>query len=207
MTDISADWVQLQPPEKRAGAEPLEVLAVRVLERDEPQGEQPLEWLLLTSEGQPGKADALRAVQRYENRWGIEEFFRVLESGMRVQDRQLRTADSLQRCLAFDAVNAWRVFELQRYAREEPERPAREVLSEVEMEVIEDLVQYRRVLPPAQRERPPPEDIRGWVVRLARLAGFRPWKRQPLPGNQVLWKAWKMVQICVMLAEARAARG
>ena len=70
------------------------------------------------------------------------------------------------------------------------------------MEVIEDLVQYRRVLPPAQRERPPPEDIRGWVVRLARLAGFRPWKRQPLPGNQVLWKAWKIVQICVMLAEA-----
>ena len=206
-TAISADWVQLQPPKKRVGAEPLEVLAVRVLERDEPQGEQPLEWLLLTSEGRPGKADALRAVQRYENRWGIEEFFRVLKSGMRIQDRQLRTADSLQRCLAFDAVNAWRVFELQRYAREEPQQPAREVLSEVEMEVIEDLVQYRRVLPPAQRERPPPEDIRGWVVRLARIVGFRPWKRQPLPGNQVLSKAWKIVQIGVMLAEARAARG
>ena len=174
VTDISADWVQLQPPKERAGAEPLEVLAVRVLERDEPQGEEQLEWLLLTSEGQPGKADALRAVQRYENRWGIEEFFRVLKSGMRIQDRQLRTADSLQRCLAFDAVNAWRVFELQRYAREEPETPAREVLSETEMEVIEDFVQFRRLLPPAQRERPPPEDIRGRVVRLARIAGFRP---------------------------------
>ena len=105
------------------------VLAVRVLERDEPQGEQPLEWLLLTSEGQPAKADALRAAQRYENRWSIEEFFRVLKSGMRIQDRQLCTADSLQRCLAFDAVNAWRMFELQRFAREEPEPPAREVFS------------------------------------------------------------------------------
>ena len=183
MTDISADWVQLQQPKTRPGVEPLEVLAVRVLERDEPEGEEPLQWLLLTSEGQPRKADALRAVQRYENRWGIEEFFRALKSGMRIQDRQLRTADSLQRCLAFDAVNAWRVFELQRYAREEPETPAREVLSETEMEVIENLVQFRRVLPPAQRERPPPEEIRGWVVRLARLAGFRPWKRQPLPGD------------------------
>ena len=207
VTDISADWVQLQPPGKRPGAEPLEVLAVRVLERDEPEGEEPLQWLLLTSEGQPGKADALRAVQRYENRWGIEEFFRALKSGMRIQDRQLRTADSLQRCLAFDAVNAWRVFELQRYAREEPETPAREVLSETEMEVIENLVQFRRVLPPAQRERPPPEDIRGWVVRLARLAGFRPWKRQPLPGNQVLGKAWQIVQICVLHEQARTARG
>ena len=27
--------------------------------------------------------------------------------------------------------------------------------------------------------------------------------RQPLPGNQVLWKAWKIVQICVLREEAR----
>ena len=57
-----------------------------------------------------------------------------------------------------------------------------------------------------QRERPPPEDIRGWVVRLVRIAGYRPWKWQPLPGNQVLWKAWKIVQIGVPRDEARAAR-
>ena len=120
------------------------------------RGAEPLELLLLTSEGQPGQADALRAVQRYEHRWGIEEFFRALKSGMRIQDRQLRTAESLQRCLAFEAVNALRVFELQRYAREEPQR----------MEVFEDLVQFRR-------ERPLTEDIRGWVMRPARIAGFR----------------------------------
>ena len=28
-----------------------------------------------------------------------------------------------------------------------------------------------------------------------------------LPGNQVLWKAWKIVQICVLYEEARAAPG
>ena len=207
VTDISADWVQLQPPKGRPGAEPLEVLAVRVLERGEPEGAEPLEWLLLTSEGRPRKADALRAVQRYESRWGIEEFFRVLKSGMRIEDRQLRTADSLRRCLAFDAVSAWRVFEVQRYARDAPGTPAREVLSEIEMEVIEDFVQFRRVLPPSQRGRPPPEDIRGWAVRLARIAGFRPWKGQPLPGSQVLWKAWQIVQIGVLREQARAARG
>ena len=44
------------------------------------------------------------------------------------------------------------------------------------------------------------------VVRLVRIAGFRPWKWQPLPGNQVLWKAWKVVQIGVLRDEARAAR-
>ena len=52
-----------------------------------------------------------------KSRWQIELFFGVLKSGMRIEDRQLRTAGSLQRCLTFDAVNAWRVFELQRHAR------------------------------------------------------------------------------------------
>ena len=74
------------------------------------------------------------------------------------------------------------------------------------IEVIEDFVQFRCVLPPAQWERPPPEDIRGWVVRLAPIAGFRPWKRQPLPGNQVLGKAWKIAQIGVLHEQARAVR-
>ena len=87
--------------------------------------------------------------------------------------------------------------ELQCYAREEPETVAREVLSETGMEVIADFVQGRR-------ERPPAEDIRGWVARLAHIAGFRPWKRPALPGYQVLWKAWKT---SVLHEQAHAARG
>ena len=59
----------------------------------------------------------------YEARWGIEEYFRVLKSGTRIEDRRLQEADALVKCLAFDAVTAWRVFSLDRYARDAPDTP------------------------------------------------------------------------------------
>ena len=89
-----------------------------------PRGREPLEWLLLSSDGEPAKRDALRIVQRYESRWSIEEYFRVVKSGMRIQDRRLRTGAGLAKRLAFDAIEAWRVFQLDRYTRDAPDTPA-----------------------------------------------------------------------------------
>ena len=54
-----------------------------------------------------------------------------------------------------------------------------------------------RLLPPAERGKPRPGDIRSWVVWLARMAGFRPSKRRPLPGNEVLWRAFVKMQTIV----------
>ena len=98
--------------------------AVLVAERNPPSGaRQPLRWLLLCSEGEatPDWADRIR--QWYETRWSIEEFFRVLKTGTRIEDRRLDDAEDLRKCLAFDAVTAWRVFDLDRAARETPDRP------------------------------------------------------------------------------------
>ena len=135
--------------------------------------------------GSDGAAWAERIVGWYEARWGIEEYFRVLKSGTRIEDRRLQEADALVKCLAFDAVTAWRVFSLDRYARDAPETPAEEVLTEDERQVIGTVVRAERLLPPAESGKPFPPDIRSWVVLLARMAGWRPSKRRPLPGNEV----------------------
>ena len=75
--------------------------------------------------------------------------------------------------------------------------PVGEVLSEDEQEVIEQVVRKGRLLPPAERGQPRPEDIRSWVVWLARVVGFRPSKRRPLPGNEVLWRAYVKIKTIV----------
>ena len=108
-----------------------------------------------------GAAWAERIVGWYEARWGIE-------------DRRLRAADVLVKCLAFDAITAWRVFALDRYARDAPDTPVAEVLTEDEQEVIEEVVRKGRLLPPAERGKPSLADIRSWVLWLARMAGFTP---------------------------------
>ena len=48
------------------------------------------------------------------------------------------------------------------------------------------LLNAERILPAALRNEPPPSDIRTAVVNLARVAGFRPTKRQVLPGDAVV---------------------
>ena len=159
---------------------------------------------MFTSEGESTKAEALRAVQPYESRSGIDEWFRVLEMGTRIEERQLGTAESLRRSLVSDAVTARRVIQLQRYAREAAETPADEVFSAAEMTAIESILQVGRLLSSSWRERRPLEDIGAWVVCTARIAGLRPWGRQPLPGSRVLWRAWMTVEACVRFDRAAA---
>ncbi len=58
--------------------------------------------------------------------------------------------------------------------------------------MIDCLYQYLR-FERIIRVRAPPDhrpDIRTFVIDLARIAGFHPSKRQPLPGTSKLWGAW-----------------
>ncbi len=203
-TELRIGRVQVQPPKDQTDAAPLTAWVVRVLETDPPPGHEPLEWLLVSSEGGPTAEWAERIVGWYETRWGIEEYFRVLKSGARIEDRRLQEADALAKCLAFDAITAWRVCSLRGYARDAPDTPAAQVLTDDEKRVIGAVVQAERLLPPAERDRPLPPDIRAWVMLLARIAGWRPTKRRPLPGNEVLWRA--CVQLQMMVRGAQAAR-
>ncbi len=113
----------------------------------------------------------------------------MLKSGARIEDRRLRTAAALSKCLAFDAVTAWQVCSLARYARDAPQTPVDAVLTWDEITVLWSLVQRHALWRPRERGRAPPCDIRTWVVWLAMTVGFRPSKRRPLPGNTVLWRA------------------
>ena len=59
-------------------------MAVQVREPDPPAGCEDLDWLLVSSDGDPTAEAAERIVRRYEARWGNEELFRVLMSGVRI---------------------------------------------------------------------------------------------------------------------------
>ena len=108
--DLRAGWVKLAPPLRPARSagrrEPLDVLAVTATEPNPPAGKEPLHWVLLTTEGSADAETAKTVLAWYERRWTIEEYFRVLKTGTRVEDRRLDHADDLRKCLAFDAITA-----------------------------------------------------------------------------------------------------
>ena len=106
----------------------------------------------------------------YERRWGIEEYFRLLKTGTRIEDRRLRDA---------------------------PDTPAEAVLTADELAVIEGVTEAERLRPPRERGQPVKPDIRSWVVLLARMRGWRPKKYRELPGNEVLCQANRQLQTMV----------
>ena len=197
--------VELLAPEGKS-PRTLPMTAVLVAERNPPSGaRQPLRWLLLCSEGEatPEWADRIR--QWYETRWSIEEFFRVLKTGTRIEDRRLDDAEDLRKCLAFDAVTAWRVFDLDRAARETPDRPADEIMSRDEIFMLYlGLYDYRVI-----RCRAPPDyipDLRTFAIDLGRYVGFIPSKRQPMPGTAKLWTGMTyLMQATAALQQMRSA--
>ena len=194
-TRVSIGPVELQPPERRREQSEggVEAWLVHVEQTNAQPREQPLEWFLLSTAGALSKRWAKRIVRWYEGRWGIEEFFKVLKSHTHIEDRSLSTAPTLSQRLAFDAVTAWQVSALARYAREAPQTPVDEVLTWDEITVLWVRVQARDLWRPTARDRAPPRHIRTWVVWLAMTSGFRPSKRQPLPGNTVLWRACEIL--------------
>ncbi len=196
--EVRAGFVDLVPPkDKPRGTPPLRMLAVRVLEIDPPpSAAEPLDWLLLATFGDATPDHALQLVTWYEKRWLIEEYFGALKVGTRIKDRKLNLADDLRKCLAFDAVTACTVMSIERLARSMPDAPARTVVHMDEITVLA----IHMSMPNHRRQRGPPDPnqtIASFVVNTARLAGFIPRKRQPLPGTKKLWEGYVLLSLFV----------
>ena len=112
-----------------SSGESLPMVAVLAQESAASSKGSPLRWLLLCTEGEASADNALRILHWYRRRWVVEEFFRILKSGTRIESRRFNEADDLLKCLAFDSITAWRVFDLQRMARDQPHLAATDVVS------------------------------------------------------------------------------
>ncbi len=196
--------VDLLPPTDRAGEAPVRMIAVSALEEDPPRrpatgkGKKdngPLHWMLLTTEGEAGLDTARTVLRWYELRWRIERFFHALKVGTRIEDRRLDEADDLRKCLAFDAITAFRVWDLSLLARERPDDPAGRHVAREDVTALCALAAHHGFKVPRG---PPDMTIARFVVLTGGLAGFHPSKRQPLPGTQKLWEGVRFLSNAVI---------
>ena len=89
------------------------VNVVNVNEPAPPDGEAPVQWLLLTSEAVDSAEQVAAVVDAYRARWLIEEFFKALKTGCGFEARQLRTIRTLTNTLGILAVIAYRLLLLR----------------------------------------------------------------------------------------------
>ena len=163
----------------------IDMNAIYVIESDPPDGQEPLEWMLLTNLPVTTFSEALEKIKWYCLRWRIEMYFKVLKSGFRVEKCRLAHADRLTRYLTIMSIVAWRLFMITLIARTDPTEPCTEFLAEFEWKVLFLKVNKNKELP---EETPTIGEV---VIWIARLGGFLARKGDGFPGTITLWRGWK----------------
>jgi hypothetical protein len=137
---VQVQWASVTIQAPSAGCKkswpPLTLQALWVREFHPPAGVEPIEWMLLTDLPITTAEQAWEKVRWYGRRWGIEEWHRALKNGCGVEQREFKTAEHLQRVLAFDLIVAWRVLACMKLGRALPQLPPSVLYSPDELEVL-----------------------------------------------------------------------
>lgn len=185
--EIRCAMVTLHAPQNKKtsdGKEAPDVCVYAVLAKEiNTSVKEPLEWLLLTTLPVVSFEDAAEKLVWYTKRWGIEVYHKILKSGCRIEERQLCTAERLEACLAIDLVVAWRIYQMNKLAREVPDASAEICFEQTEWKA---LMVYTNKKGTPLPDKPP--TMRDAVRRLASLGGFLGRKCDGEPGTQTLWR-------------------
>jgi len=152
--EVRARPVTLQTPKKKEGssrnAQLIQLNLVCVVEPEPPAGDKAVEWRLLTTLPIETKRDVDFIVDAYRARWVIEEYFKALKSGCAIEKRQLESVHSMTNALAVSLPIAWLLLRLRHLSRDQPERPATNVLPPLAMTCLRvlHLEGTRKKLPP-----------------------------------------------------------
>jgi hypothetical protein len=178
--------VTVRPPKDRPESEgnaPVSIYAVYAREENPPKGQKPISWMLLTTVPVESAEQAWTVVQWYSCRWLIEILFKVLKTGCAAEERQLETAERLQRCLAIDLVVAWRILYLTMIGRDTPDLPCTVVFEDYEWKALYVFVFKSRDAVP---ETTP--TLREVTRTIGRLGGHLGRKGDGEPGVLTMWR-------------------
>ena len=192
VADVTLRYQQVALPCR--GKEPAALWVVHVREEQPPPAAEPLEWFLLTTLRVSSADDAMRILQWYVRRWRIEEYFRVLKSGCKVEELQHHTAERLERAMAIKMVIGWRIQLMVQLGREVPDLPGDLLFSDGELRVLATFARSRKL--------PPPTHLGDAVGLTARLGGWLGRPREP-PGAQLLWHGYTQLVAMAFAFELR----
>jgi hypothetical protein len=180
--EVRAARATLSPPRRPDRVLPaVAINVVLVRELDPPQGDEPVEWILVTTLPIDTEEDVRKIIQYYTVRWMIEVLFRTLKSGCRVEGRRFEHVERFLPCLAIYIIVAWRTLMVCRMGRGCPD---------VDCEAIFEPEEWKAVYMVVKRQSPPkqPPSLAEMVRLVGQLGGWvnRP-DRKDLPGVQTIW--------------------
>ena len=182
MAHCDIQYRRLTLPSTIEGMQPLTVHGVHIVETGTPEGEPPVQWYLLTTLPIDNADATARMVGYYLQRWRVEEFFRVLKSGCKVEMLAFRTAQWLKRAIAINAVIGWRIMLMTRLGRQVPNCDPKLMFSDHELLFLQNHT--------GQYGLAPPDDLGTAIALVANFGGYSARKHDPDPGDQIMWHGY-----------------
>ncbi len=174
--DVAFSSIHIRGPKSRKD-EIIRCNVVYVAEKCPPKGQEPLEWILLTSLETNSFADACQIIEWYGCRWIIEEYHKAIKSGCKVEEKQLKAAGRLENFLGIANIVALRLLHLRDAARNTPNILAREVIDPLKVEI---LIKHRGL-------KKNDITVYEYYREVAKMGGFIGRKSDGEPGWQTLW--------------------
>lgn len=167
----------------------LRVIEVReILEHQPVPVEEPLHWVLLTSLSTATLKEVRRVIAVYTHRWLVEEYFKVLKTGLQIESSQLRTRERFEPLLGICCLVALRLLGLKLLAQsEEPIDVQAEEFGPELLVILE--AQFGKAL-------------KKWtysslLLCVAKMGGFIGRKGDGAPGWQTIWRGWSKLMTMV----------
>ena len=184
--NVAAAAILIHPPRNRSGRhgnEPLKLWVIRIWEPTTPDGEKPVEWILITNHPIQHPDDALLVKSWYEWRWTIEELHKAMKTGCGIECLLFQHVDRLKPAIGILSILALTLLMLRDPTRgQSPPRPAREQFAD---DYIQVLARWHH-----GKERPD-WTVSEFCMALAKLGGHPGRPSSAPPGWIVLWRGWE----------------
>ncbi len=183
--------VKLRSPQRLKDTESFDIYAVYAEEIEAPSGEEPISWMLLTTEKVITISDALTMLRWYTYRWLIEEYHKVLKSGLRCESYRL-AGESMEVLLGFLTPIAADLLRITYLNRTQPDSSAETILTPLQIKVLaaESLDSKRKIKHKL--------NTIAWAIQeIARLGGYLEHRKNTPIGITVLWRGWlELISLC-----------
>lgn len=176
----------LRPHNNRDSYESVMLTAIEIKEKG--NQEEMIHWKLLTTLEIKNTEDALQCVKWYSYRWLIERFHYVLKSGTKIEQLQLKDAQSLQKAIAVYSIAAFRVMQLVYESRHYPQVSCEVILTRSQWKTLFMLIHNNNQIPKT------PPSLHQAVMWIAKLGGYLGRKSDGPPGLKTVWQGYQ--QLC-----------
>ena len=173
--------------------DPVPAWAIHVREIAPPEGANRIEWYLLTTVEIATATEAMQIVEYYALRWRVQDVFRILKTGCRIEELGMQQAEYLHKEITLYMVATWRIMLLMLLGRESWDMEEKVIFSDAELQMMRVYARKNGLVEHT--------DLASAILMVALMGGYMNRKHDPPPGHTIMWRGHAGLQMRAVFYE------